>query len=370
MRLCFIDLMPWDYDADTPYERPLGGMQSAACHLAAALAATWHDGGHEIALASHTTRPAVRRGVDCLSLDDPDAQAKIRQTRWDAIVSLTAIPGPVRDLAALGTPAFLWTGHADDQPAVQCLTDPAVRDGWDAVVLVSEWQRARYADRFGLSSGRTVVLRNAIAPAFENMFADAAALARAKRTDPPLLAYTSTPFRGLDLLAGMFPLIPRPARLRIFSDMGTYLTGPADSQFQALYEQCRNTPGIEHVGTLPQPELAQALRAVSILAYPCTFPETGCIAALEAMAAGCAVVASDLGALAETTAGHALLIDPGEDWSSFGARYLTALDLVMASVLSPPGIARLWDQVRFVNDTATWSERAGEWLGFFRSRIP
>jgi glycosyltransferase involved in cell wall biosynthesis len=365
MRLCFIDLMPWDYDADTPHERPLGGMQSAACHLAAALAAA----GHEVALATNTTRPAKRRGVDCLSLDDHDARARIRQTRWDALVSLTAIPRLVRDLAAPGTPAILWTGHADDQPAVQCLSDAAVRDGWDAVVLVSEWQRARYADHFGLSSRRTAVLRNAIAPAFENLFADADALARAKQADPLLLAYTSTPFRGLDLLAAMFPLIPRPSRLRIFSDMGTYLTGPADSQFQALYEQCRNTPGIEHVGTLPQPELAQALRAVSILAYPCTFPETGCIAALEAMAGGCAVVASDLGALAETTAGHALLVEPGEDWSSFGARYLTALDLVMASILSPPGIARLWDQVRFVNDTATWSKRADEWLAFFKTRI-
>jgi glycosyltransferase involved in cell wall biosynthesis len=285
-------------------------------------------------------------------------------------VSLTAIPEPVRDLVPPSVPAFLWTGHAEDQPAVQCLSDPAVREGWDAVVLVSEWQRARYADRFGLPSGRATVLRNAIAPAFENLFPDKESLARAKQADPLLLAYTSTPFRGLDLLAGMFPLIPRPARLRIYSDMGTYLTGPVDSQFQALYEQCRATPGIEHVGTLAQPALAEALRAVSILTYPCTFPETGCIAALEAMAAGCAIVASDLGALAETTAGHALLVNPGEDWSSFGARYLTALDLVMASVLSPPSIDRLWNQVRFVNDTATWSMRAGEWTDFFKTRIP
>ena len=365
MRLCLIDLMPWDYDADTPYERPLGGMQSAACHLAAALAAA----GHEAALATHTTRPARRRGVDCLSLDDRGALERLRQTPWDAVVSMTALPGPVRDLMAPGVRVFLWTGHADDQPAVQCLSYPAVRDDWDGIILVSEWQRACFTERFGLSAEKTAVLRYGIAPAFQDLFPDAASLARAKQADPPLLAYTSTPFRGLELLASMFPLIPRPAKLRIFSDMGTYLTGPADSQFQALYERCRNTPGIEHVGTLSQPALAEALRAVSILAYPCTFPETGCIAALEAMAAGCAIVSSDLGALAETTAGHALLVDPGEDWSSFGARYLTALDLVMASVLSPPGIDRLWNQVRFVNDTATWDRRAGEWIDFFKARI-
>ena len=46
-----------------------------------------------------------------------------------------------------------------------------------------------------------------------------------------------------------------------------------------------------------------------------------------------------------------------------------ALDLVMASVLSPPGISRLWEQVRFVNETATWSKRAGEWIGFFKEGL-
>ena len=151
--------------------------------------------------------------------------------------------------------------------------------------------------------------------------------------------------------------------------MGTYLTGPAGQPvpgaLRAVPEHARHRACRDPA----QPELAEALRAVSILAYPCTFPETGCIAALEAMAAGCAVVASDLGALAETTAGHALLVDPGEDWSSFGARYLTALDLVMASVLSPPGIARLVGTGAFRQRHGDLEQRAGEWLDFFKARI-
>jgi glycosyltransferase involved in cell wall biosynthesis len=372
MRLCLVDPLPWDYDADTPLERPLGGMQSAACHLAAALA----DLGHEVALATHTTRPGTRRGVACLSLGTPGGWTELRDSTWDAIISLSALAGPIRALVAPGTPAILWTGHAEDQPAVACLGDPAERDAWDGVALVSEWQRLRYAETFGLPAARTAVLGNAIAPAFEGLFQDADDLQAAKRAGTiadggrMALAYTSTPFRGLELLTGMFPLIARPARLRVFSDMAPYRTGPADSQFAALYERCRATPGIDHVGTLPQPDLARALRSIPILAYPCTFPETACIAVLEAMAAGCAIVTSDLGALAETTAGHALLVAPGEDWSSFAPRYLGALDLVMASVTSKAGIDRLWEQVRFVNRTATWAIRAHQWTDALASWPP
>jgi len=380
VRLCFVDLMPWDYDADTPYERPLGGMQSAACHLTAALAATLNGAtlngeGHEIALATHTTRPAQRRGVACLSLGDPATLARLRETPWDAVVSLTAIPSSVRAVVRPGTPAFLWTGHAEDQPAVACLSDPVQRDGWDAIVLVSDWQRSRYVERFGLPAERTIVLRNAIAPAFENLFPDRESLARAKQADPPQLAYTSTPFRGLEFLVGMFPMLDRSARLRVFSGMTTYLPGGDDrqlaaleAQYASLYELCRTTPGIEHVGAIPQPALAEALRAVAVLAYPSIFAETGCIAVLEAMAAGCAVVTTDLGALAETTAGRAILIEPGEDWSSYCARYLMALDLAIPFARSPAGLDHLWKQVCFVNATGTWKVRAAEWLDMLDSR--
>ncbi len=70
-----------------------------------------------------------------------------------------------------------------------------------------------------------------------------------------------------------------------------------EAQFGMLYHRCRETPGVEYIGSLAQPELAAALMSVAMLAYPNTFAETGCIAAMEAMAAGCWIVTSDFGAL-------------------------------------------------------------------------
>ena len=60
----FLDVHPWDYHAGTPWLRPLGGTQSAACYLASALAAR----GHRVALSTHTTEPGPPRGVDGLTV--------------------------------------------------------------------------------------------------------------------------------------------------------------------------------------------------------------------------------------------------------------------------------------------------------------
>ena len=49
--------------------------------------------------------------------------------------------------------------------------------------------------------------------------------------------------------------------------------------------------------------LAAELAQAAALAYPSTYPETSCIAALEAMSVGAAVLTTRSGAMPETTAG-------------------------------------------------------------------
>ena len=185
-----------------------------------------------------------------------------------------------------------------------------------------------------------------------------------------MLAYTPTPFRGLDLLIQFFPEIRRRVpgtRLQVFSSMKVYQSHPALEQerFGQLYELCRRTEGIEYIGSVSQPQLAGRLKTVSLFAYPNTFVETSCIALMEAMAAGCNFVTSELGALPETAAKFGQLLPivktpPARYREQFIDAVVSQLERQLASDHSALE-SHLVDQVAFINREYRWDRRAQEW---------
>jgi len=364
MRIAFVDPIDFDYVVDTPDRKPLGGSQSALCYLSRALA----DRGHEVCTWTDTTTPGVYRGVRCQSLQSlPLAARSVEADAW-VILNSPSLARWLRAQVAGRSKIVLWTQHTADQPAMRELADHAVRDAHDAYAFVSDWQRAQYLAAFGLPGQRAVVRRNAIAPVFEHLFSADERILAAKRR-PPIIAYTSTPFRGLNLLLELFPRIRSQVpdvRLRVYSSMRVYQVRDAEDerQFGWLYAACRTMPNVEYAGSLSQPELAADLRWVGALAYPNIFPETSCIAVMEAMAAGCVVVTSDLGALAETTAGFGRLIPMRSGAAGYGPKFVDALVDALQG-LADPARADLEEllrkQRRHVLETYTWRRRAGEW---------
>ena len=70
-------------------------------------------------------------------------------------------------------------------------------------------------------------------------------------------------------------------------------------------------PGILPLGVLTPDGLAAAYREAGVVCFP-SLAEGAPMAVLEAMASGCAIVASEVGGLAEMVGGTAVLVPPGD----------------------------------------------------------
>ena len=365
MRLCFVDLTDWDYNVDAPTIGPLGGSQSAMCYLAVELA----KAGHDVTVMSGTQHPATVLGVECINAVHCSAEF-FRGRQFDAVVILNSSSGSKRrsDLPP-STKLILWTQHETVQPAMCKLALQEISERWDGIVCVSDWQRNTYIEAFKLNPDRLTVLRNAIAPCFEGLFRDEQDFIDAK-SNPLTLAYTSTPYRGLHHLLDIFPALKRErpeATLSVYSSMAVYRKHEAydAGMFKAGYDALKAMDGVEYVGSLPQPALAERLATSHILAYPNIFPETSCIAVMEAMAAGMRVVTTDFAALPETTEGYADLVPIDfKDQSQYVREYTRAICL--GAQASAHG-ADLYDQVAHMNRNHTWSVRASQWADYLNA---
>lgn len=369
MRICFIDFAPWDYDVSTPFERPLGGSQSAMCYLAIELA----KAGHEVTVSTNTSRPRTIAGVNCQSLPTLERQLP----NVDVVIALNA-PSHSKHLGSFVTSSarrFLWTQHAANQPVMRKLAQPEYKDAWDHIVCVSNWQRDDVIERLDINPDRVSVIRNAIGPVFENLFQSHQDLVQAKSGDELRLAYTSTPYRGLKLLPDIFRMyrgINPDAVLEVYSSMAVYMERDDEDhrRFSAIYDAVSSTDGAKLIGSVSQPVLADRLSSAHILAYPNAFPETSCIAVMEALAAGLRVVSTELGALPETCEGFAHLvpieIEIDDDAASIAVNNVSEYSSKFLSAMKQATYttAGLYEQVEHMNRHHTWSVRAREWERF------
>jgi glycosyltransferase involved in cell wall biosynthesis len=357
MKILFLDSPTCSYDTTTHLKQPLGGTQSAVSCLTKALAQM----GHEITVINGIAEDIETDGVHFTHLPCPIPFLN----EFDVVVPVSGAMGQVLRNVGCSRPLVLWAHHAGDQPSVQQLHNPEERSIYTGFAHVSQWQANSYIATFGLDPSRIKVLRNAVSPVFLQTTPAASWL---QTGSPPVLGYSSTPYRGLDALLLSFASIRRQiegATLLVFSSMGIY--GPnVQDDYSSLYDLAHALPGVTYVGPLPQARLAEAMAKIDIWAYPCSFAETSCISAMEAMASGNMLVSTTLGALPETTAGFAHLIDltapqtPGMRATAFAGHLVkTANEALANPQAAQAGLAR---QIEYVRAHYDWKIRAIEWI--------
>ena len=342
LKIGFVNFTPLKYDVETPYNEPLGGSESSMCYLAEHLAKL----GHQVILFRKNKEEFQKRKVKHLEVN------KIVTTPLDVlIIQNTPYFGlEIRERIDKNTKLILWSQHASNQPAVSCLKDKKYQEAFDKIVLLSDWQIEDYINNFNIDHQKIIKLKNAISPAFENL--------DVTKKRPWSYAYTSTPFRGLVLLPEIFTMIKKvrkDATLDLFSSMKVYQSD--DGDYEEIFKDLKRVKDTNLVGSLSQTKLAEKLAKISYLIYPNIFKETACISVMEAMAAGCQVITSNLGALSETSAGFARLIDIDGDAQRYKNKFVE-------SSIQEIEKENIKKQVEYMNRYMNWKVRSKEWEMF------
>jgi len=210
-------------------------------------------------------------------------------------------------------PNILWIKNSYDQPNLApWFTKKENHKKYDWYVFNSHWTYEKYRYFFNVPDTRSVVIKNGID--YEEL--------KLKKDftykDPLRLVYFSTPWRGLDVLLNTMELLKdeKDIVLDVYSSTIIYGDGfhiENEPKFLKLYEQAGDLKNVNYKGYLYHNELMEKLKEYHVSVHPSTFEETFCISAMEALAAGCMLITTDLGAIPETCAEFPVYIPYSSD---------------------------------------------------------
>lgn len=284
LRIVFFVNAP-EFDGNTPFIKGLGGTESAVVYISRQLAKE-----HEVFVFNNCNNRRFYDGVFYDFLENfPDFSDKNQIDILIFVRSHFIFP----ELKA--KVIIFWTEDNFDQPmSKKFITDSYNSFLVDKIFVVSNYQKNVFIKNFNTPEEKFFVTRNGINPEF---------FSQKKEHNKFKLIYTSTPYRGLNLLINIFlkvkKIIPE-TELDVYSSMKVHGLDFEEKDFEDLYSKIKSKEGINLCEPVSQPELAKILLGAGLFTYPNTFSETSCISALEAQAAGLPVITSELGALPET----------------------------------------------------------------------
>jgi len=267
--------------------------------------------------------------------------------------------------ADVNKPTIYWNQLSYDQQTVQFLTEPENVDAINQFVFVSHWQAEQFRKQFNIPGFKTQVIKNACLGVEQR---ESGSRQKVK------LCYTSTPWRGLDVLLTAWEVLkPEDAELHIFSSTKIYgaeFAEASEAQYQELYDKCNTLPNVVYRGTVSNEELRAELPTFDILAYPNTFEETSCIAVIEALSAGLRVITSNLGALPETTEGWARMYPYMVSKELHALKFADILDEEIHKIKTGELNSHLELQKQVYASRWNWNQRMNEWTSFLNTLIP
>jgi glycosyltransferase involved in cell wall biosynthesis len=348
------------HDGLTLKEQSLGGSETAAIHVARALAARGH---HVTVFANLPPRPGplprILDGVSWMPLGENGQHflGYAHATPHD----VTVLSRDVNLLRFTYQSAIrvLWCHDL----ALKRLRNPVTQCMWstDYLYVLSPWQREQYRGIYGLDDAHVLVTRNGV---------DVASLPRPQTRDPLKLVYGSRPERGLEAALAVMERLQRagsPLRLEV----SWYDHEGLAPQMQAYYGQLRQRaeamPNVVLKGALTQGEWHKQLATARALIYPgavgqfAGFREIYAIAVAEAQACGTPVVTIGKGAVPGTLNGAGVVV--GDESTDAGSpAYLDAFTAAVQALATDDLAWQRYHQIAVDNTPGLdWAGVAAQW---------
>lgn len=275
--------------------RPLGGTETGIIRVSNELAKM----GHEVYIYQEVELPPNEGGVHYISIRE-----FVNIDHFDAVIVIRGLLELFKDLKS--KKHFLWTTDSYKSLKTYGVGDKRIVEKIDGLFLLSQWHVDTLCKASGFPRDKTWIVNNGIQ--LDDFLGT-------EIRHPKRLIYSSAPDRGLIYMPRIYEALKMrhpDLEFHVFSSLDRYSSGWAPGyrhhENASLYEKLLSLPGCTLHGSILQKDLAREFMKSSLLVYPTNFEETSCITAMEAMAGGCAIVTSHLGALKETIQGGGVFV--------------------------------------------------------------
>ena len=253
----------------------------------------------------------------------------------------------------------LWMHHFVNQKEAANLASEDFVNKIDWIVYNSNWNFEKHVYQFKVPENKCIVIKNAIEKIDFNE----------KPKNKINLIYHTTPWRGLVHLLKIFKKLNlNDVELNVCSSTliyGKKFDSILGKNYRELFDECKNTKNVNYYGFLDNNKIIELLKKIHIFSYPSVWHETSCIAAIEAMAAGCEVVTTNLGALFETCSPFGTFVNFDRNFNNLEKKYSEILLNSIRNFWSDENQKKLSLQSETINATYSWDARSVEWKNFF-----
>ena len=256
----------------------------------------------------------------------------------------------------------LWQHGHFDQFSSRNLGIKEYSDKLDCAVFVSNYQLSMYwKNRPFIPLDKSYVIENAI----NNIEY------KEKEQGKIKLIYTSTPWRGLKVLLDVMEKIEnKNVELHVYSSTIIYgddFDKDNKHLYEDLFERAKNMENVIYHGYATNEDVIKALQECHIFAYPCIWEETSCLGLIEAGAAGCKIVTTNLGAIPETSCGWGVSVPVQYAQETLVDKYLELLNNSIDNYWDEYETGIFKEQSDFFNKQYSWNKQILKWEKLFKS---